>query len=80
MKLQELIDNLDKINAVDFQELNGFVGFKLGRKNSHTYYWFTVSLSTTECWFDHSYSCNTGKVTKSLRANYNILKKLGYFN
>lgn len=64
LKASEILPKL-AANKVDHQYHDGYrIGFDGGR---HVWYWFLLLRDGTLI-FDHSYSTNTGKISKSFNA------------
>lgn len=55
-----------------------YIGFCKRGKGCSRYTWLYEAGG--QLWFDHTYSINTGRVSRSLAANYGTLKAIGYFD
>lgn len=54
------------------------IGIRL--KNKYVYYWFERYAWDTHVFFNHSYSQNTGRTSKSYRSGWKILRSLKLMN
>ena len=71
------------IHWSDFNDGKKMFGFKLNRKNSHTYYNFIAwgEDNNAEVFFHHAYSPKYGKSNRSFSNAWNVLKQIeGYLN
>lgn len=80
---QQLIDAAKQKGAeftisVDEYTSKERIGIRL--KNKYVYYWFEVYPWETHVSFNHSYSQNTGRTSKSYRSGWTILRSLKLMN